>query len=146
MSLQAIRNALYNQLVTCGPYAACEVSACSFTGLETVASCALVFMPGSTTFREMTGTATTGGDEKNWGIQGSVYIRDISDPQRLLSLCWQAPDDLYNTLSKDRTLGGAADNAFMISTAFDPNRGIQAGGALWAEIKFTIKAVEYAYH
>jgi hypothetical protein len=143
VSLQAIRNALYAQLITCGPYAASEISTCSFNVLETAATCAIVYLPGNgTTFEELTGTATSGLDEKHWSISGGVYIRDSGDPQRLLNLVWQAHDDLWNTIQKDRRLGGAADNARLLSMAFDPRIGTEAGGAFWAEVRWQLRADE----
>jgi hypothetical protein len=132
VSLQAIRNALYAQLSTC-----------SFSVLETAATCAIVYLPGNgTTFEEMTGTPTAGLDYKHWAISGGVYIRDSGDPQRLLNLVWQAHDDLWDTIQKDRRLGGAADNARLVSMAFDPRIGTEAGGAFWAEVRWQLRADE----
>ncbi len=143
MSLQAIRNALYLHLTTCGPFAASEISTCSFSVLETTATCALVYLPGNdTSFEELAGTATTGLDFKHWSIAGGLYIRDTGDPQRLLSLAWQAHDDLWNTISKDRRLGGAVDNARLENMAFDPQSGLEAGGAFWAEVRWRLRADE----
>ena len=143
MSLQAIRNALYRQLTTCGPYAASEMSTCSYGVLETAATCALTFFPGNdSSFEEMAGTATKGVDFKHWSIQGGIYIRDSGDYQRLLSLCWQAHDDLWDTIQKDRSLGGVVDNARLTSMAFDPKIGLQAGGAYWAEVRWRLRADE----
>jgi len=143
MTLQAIRNALYNQLVTCGPYAASEVSTCSFGVLETTATCALVFMPGTdSAFEEIAGTATAGLDYKHWSIGGSVYIRDSGDHQKLLNLVWQAHDDLWNTVQKDRSLGRSVDNARLVSMGFDPRLGLEAGGAYWAEVRWKLRADE----
>lgn len=143
MTLQAIRNALYNQLVTCGPYAASEVSTCSYNMLETAATCALVYLPGGdTSFEELAGTPTAGLDYKHWSIGGSVYIRDSGDEQRLLSLVWQAHDDLWNTIQKDRSLGGTVDNARLAGMAFDPKMGVTAGGAYWAEVRWRLRADE----
>ena len=143
MTLQAVRNALFNQLVTCGPYAASEISTCSFSVLETAATCAITYFPGTdTTFEEVAGGPTTGLDEAHWGIGGSVYIRDVGDPQRLLNLAWQAHDDLWSTIRKDRTLGNTVDNARLISMAFDPQSGVEAGGAFWAQVRWRLRADE----
>lgn len=143
MTLQAIRNALYTHLTTCGPFAASEVSTCSFSVLETAATCALVYLPGNeTSFEELAGTATAGLDYKHWSISGGLYIRDTGDPQRLLSLAWQAHDDLWNTIRKDRRLGGVVDNARLENMGFDPEIGVEAGGAFWAEVRWRMRADE----
>jgi hypothetical protein len=144
MTLQAIRNALFNQLVTCGPYAASEISTCSYGVLETAATCALlVYLPGNdTNFEELTGTPTGGLDYNHWSIAGGVYIRDSGDPQRLLNLVWQAHDDLFGTIRKDRSLGSTADNARLVAMSFDPRAGIEAGGAFWAEVRWRLRADE----
>lgn len=147
MSLQSIRNALFNHFATCGPYAVSEMSTCSFGVLETAATCALTFFPGTdSNFSELSGTELIGLDEKDWAIAGSVYIRDSGDAERLLSLAWQAHDDLFNTLSKDRSLAGAANNARLVRLSFDPRVGVNAGGAFWAEVRWTLRATEYARH
>lgn len=143
MGIQALRDALFSHLVTCGPYAASEISTCSFNVLETTAACALVYMPGNdTAFEEISGTATTGLDYKHWAIDGGVYIRDTGDEQRLLSLAWQAHDDLWDCVKKDRRLGGLADNARLIGMGFDPKIGVEAGGHFWAEVRWRLRADE----
>ena len=143
MTLQAIRNGLFGQLTACGPYAASEISTCSYGVLETAATCALVYLPGSdTSFEELAGTQTSGLDVMHWSIGGSVYIRDSGDPARLLSKAWQAHDDLWSTVKKDRSLGGTADNARLVSMAFDPKIGVEAGGAFWAEVRWKLRADE----
>lgn len=143
MTLQAIRNAIFGQLTTCGPYAASEISTCSFDVLETTATCALVYMPGNdSNFEELAGTATTGLDEKHWSIAGGVYIRDSGDPKRVLSLAWQAHDDLWSTIRKDRSLGGVVSNARLEGMAFDPQVGVEGGGAFWAEVRWRLRADE----
>lgn len=143
MTLLAIRNALYSQLTTCGPYAASEISTCSYNVLETAATCALVYLPGNdSNFEEMAGTATHGLDNKHWAISGGVYIRDTGDPARVLSLAWQAHDDLWTTIRKDRTLGGVTSNARLETMGFDAQTGVEAGGAFWAEVRWTLRADE----
>ena len=143
MSLQSIRNGLYTTLTACGPWAASEISTCSFGVLEAVSACAIVYLPGPTsTFEQLTYGKVSGGDRAAWGISGAVYIKHTGDDEQLLSRCWQAHDDIYATISKDRTLDGAADNAYVAQITFDKDVSIEAAGAMWAIIDFQIVADE----
>ncbi len=143
MTLQAIRNGLYQTLTACGPYASTEVSTCAFDVLETTSACAIVFTPGTdTTFEPLTFGAAS-KDIRVWSIHGGVYVKDTGDPKLFFSRVWQAHDDLFATLKKDRTLNGAAQRGMLRSLAFNPNLGVEAAGAYWGVIDFQITAEEY---
>ena len=143
MSIQNIRNGLYTTLTACGPWAASEISTCSFGVLETVNACAIVYLPGPTsTFDQLTFGRNNLNDQAAWGISGAVYIKHTGDDEQLLSRCWQAHDDIYATIKKDRTLNSAADNARVMQITFDKDVSIEAAGAMWAIIDFQIVADE----
>lgn len=143
MSLQNIRNGLYQILTTCGPYAVSEVSTCAFDVLETTSACAIVFTPGGdTTFEPLTmGAGAT--DVRIWSIRGGVYVKDTGDPKLFYDRCWKAHDDLFSTVKKDRTLNGTAQRGMIRSMAFNPTLGVEAAGAYWGVIDFQLTAEEY---
>jgi hypothetical protein len=143
MSLQAIRNGLAATLTACGPYAAAEISTCAFDVLESSAACAVTFFAGkNTSLEEMTfGRGAT--DIRHWSIEGSVWIKDTGNVENLLAATWQAHDDLYGTLKKDRTLNGAARNAHVTGMSYDPETAYDAAGAIWQRIFWTLTADEY---
>jgi hypothetical protein len=147
MSIQAIRNGLFHLLTASGPYEQSSVSACSFDPLEaTNSGCAIVFQPlGVSQIEPLAlGSRNARAYERRWRIGGVLYIRDTSDPQALLGKIWQGYDDLYNTISKDDSLGGACEEAHLESIT---NRGmeqfVELGGQLWKPIAFSVLAVEF---
>ena len=89
------------------------------------------------------GSAPARGYRRFWDIAGRLYIKDTGDPKRLLSLVWQAHDDLYNTLSKDDTLAGAACAAQVTRFGYDMDTFAEHGGALWAVVEFGVTAEEF---
>ena len=144
MSLADIRDGLYYTLQVWGPWTANEISTCDFGILETVSSCAIVFMPGGDSSFEEIGMGTTGLDTMKWSIEGGLYIKDTGDPRALLSKVWQGHDDLRNTLANDRMLNGKADNGVLTGMSFDPTIAIEAGGALWAQIIWKMQVIDYS--
>ncbi len=143
MSLQAIRNGIFTTLTACGPYAANEISTCAFDVLESSSACAVTFFAGkNTTFEEMTfGKSAT--DIRHWSIEGSVWVKSTGNVENILAATWQAHDDLFNTLKKDRTMNGAARNAHVTSMSYDPETAYDAGGQVWQRIFWTLIADEY---
>ena len=139
MSLQDIRDGLFYTFHTWGPFAASELSTCAFDVLEGANTCAIVFLPSDSEFEPLTFGASS-ADYKHWGIGGSGYIKDTGDPKNLLSRVWQMHDDIYDTIRKDRTLNRTAAMGHIVSMTYDPNVGIDAGGAFWAEVKWRLIA------
>jgi hypothetical protein len=144
VSLAEIREGLYYTLQVWGPWLASEISTCDFGILESVSSCGIVFMPSTDTSFEETGFGTTDADDTStWSIEGGLYIKDTGDPRALLNKVWLGHDDLRDTLRKDRRLNNTADNSILTGMSFDPTIALEVGGALWAQIKFKIQAVEF---
>ena len=138
-TLQQIRDALLEHLIAAGPYSRQEVSACSFDVMEGTSACAIVFLPGADTTREETGMgATSGQDIMRWSIAGSIYIKDTGDSAALLSRVWQAHDDFIQTMATARTLGDLVMNCNVTRMSFDPRSYIEAGGAEWAEVRWSL--------
>lgn len=138
-TLQQIRDALLDHLVAAGPYSRQEVSACSFDVMEGTSACAIVFLPGTDTTREeVTFGATDGQDVWTWSIAGSIFIKDTGDSALLLARVWQAHDDFKQTMATARTLGSTVNNCNVARMSFDPRSYVEAGGAEWAEIRWTL--------
>jgi len=141
VSLQNIRDGLYTTLYTWGPFAASEISTCAYDVLETANTCAIVFLPGETTFEPLTyGASAT--DQQTWGIDGEIYIKDTGDPKMLSARVWQAHDDFYDTVRKDRSLDGTAQFGRLTRMAFSPFL-FEAGGQGWARIEWTVEVLTY---
>lgn len=143
MTLETIRNGLYYVLTTWGPYSAEEVSTCSFDALETSAASAIIFTPGADTTFDLLTYGASGVDQMTWAIDGAVYVKDTGDPKLFLSRCWQAHDDLWQTVKKDRTLNNAAQIARITGMSFNIELGREVAGAFWGEIKFRLEAIDY---
>lgn len=145
MSLAAIRAGIYTTLTACGPYSGAEVSSCDFGVLEGAATCAVVFMPSTGTRVEplRVGGHNTRGYTRIWSISGHVYVKDTGDPTALLDRAWKAHDDIYNTLSKDDSLNSSACASRLTGFSFDENAGVEAGGAVWADVRWSLEAEEF---
>ena len=138
-TFQQIRDALLDHLVAAGPYGRQEVSACSFDVMEGTSACAIVFLPGGDTSREETGMGSTSGhDLMRWSINGSIFIKDTGDSALLLGRVWQAHDDFIQTMQTARTLSDLVANCNVDRLAFDPRSYVEAGGAEWAEIRWSL--------
>lgn len=145
MSLASIRNALVTFLAASGPWAASEISTCSYGVLESVGASAIVLQPAGAEIAPFTfdGQAQPGTWVRDWKIRGAVYIKDSGDAEQTLGRCWQAHDDLFTTLSKDNDLGGAAQIAYLSRIGFPPANFESFGGALWAVVDFDFTAQEF---
>jgi len=143
MSLQDIRDGLYFTLVTWGPYASTEVSTCAFDVLESTSACAIVFTPGGDTIFEPLTMGASATDIRLWSIGGAVYVKDTGDPKLFFRRVWQAHDDLYDTLRKDRSFNNTAQFGRLTRLSFNPDLGVEAAGAYWGRIEFSITAEEY---
>lgn len=149
MSLVAIRNGLYTLLTASGPYAVSEISTCGFGVLDAAPASALTFFPDGTSTIDpatfSTGMIGAGGVSQHhrlWSIGGTVWIKADGDPAQVLARLWQAHDDLYNTLIKDESLGGAALIATLrsLNTRF----GVfwKIGGHAWKTVDWVVVAEE----
>ncbi len=135
-----IRAGLYSVLTACGPYSAGEVSTCDFGILSGVSGCAIIYMPGSTRINPQAfGRNPARNDDRLWGIEGEIYVKDTGDPTGFIARCWQAPDDFFTTLNKDGTLAGAADDARITQMDY-VGEGRDTAGQLFGVIRFTIVA------
>ena len=146
MSITAIRNALFAHLSTCGPWAANQISTCSFDVIEsTNGACAITFFPeGPTQIEPLTfGRNHVVEDKVQWRIGGTLYIRDTGDPTAVLSRIWQGYDDLLTTLRKDNSLGGAATAAFLVQISQRTVEFRAAGGHVWKPIDWVLLAQEF---
>ena len=141
MSLAAIRNGLWYTLTACGPFGRNEVSACDFGIVENVAGCAIVFLPGTTKIdRQTYGNVF----QRNWGINGLGFIKDTGDSGSTLSRVWQFHDDLYNTVIKDQSLGGAVQAAYLTGFNFNVNSSIDfGGGPIFFMVEWSMTAEEF---
>ena len=147
MSIASIRAGLYTLLSASGPYAASNISACSYDVIEaTNAGCAIVFQPVGVSVIEplAMGDYNSRAYQRNWRIGGTLYIRDTGDPTHILGRIWQGYDDLYNTISKDDSLNGTCQEAHLESIT---NRGVNVfvdmGGQLWKPVEFSVLATEF---
>ena len=113
--------------------------------LESVSGCAIVFLPGRDSRIEPhdLGSFNKRDYWRAWAISGTLYIKDVGDPQRLLSRAWQAHDDLYNTISKDDSLASTACAARLARLSFDKNVFVEMGGHLWAPVEWEVIADEF---
>ena len=146
MSLATIRNGLFATLTACGPYAATEISTCSFDVLEHAAASCLTFFPDGTSLFEPETMGNPRMVHKTWLIGGKLYIQDTGDPTAVLSRIWQGYDDLQSTLAKDETFQGALGNngaGYLRSISNNFGRFIEAGGHLWKEIDWVVAAEEF---
>ena len=144
MSLVSIRNALFNHFTASGPYAATEISTCSFDLLEHVAASCLTFFPdGTSTFEPDTMSANSRHVHRNWLIGGTLWIRDTGDPAAVLSRIWAGYDDLQTTLAKDETLAGAAGAVYLRSITNQLDRFREAGGHIWKTVEWVVSAEEF---
>jgi len=80
-----------------------------------------------------------------WGINGEAFLKDTGDPELVMSRVWQVHDDLYNTISKDDTLNGAAFSSALTGFSFDINTsGRDVNGQLFFVVGFGVLAEEIA--
>lgn len=144
MSLTAIRNGVYATLTACGPWSACNVSACCYDVLEATSGCAIVYLPGDSQIEPLAlGRNPARSYLRRWQIVGTLYVKDTGDPKRTLGNVWQAVDDLYNTFAKDDTLQGSAQSSYVTRITHAPGLFVEAGGALWAPVRWTVEAQEF---
>jgi hypothetical protein len=146
MSITAIRNALFTHLTACGPWAAREISTCSFDVIEsTNGACAITFFPeGPTQIEPLTyGRSNVVEDKVQWRIGGTLWLRDEGDPTRVLSRIWQGYDDLLTTLRKDNSLGGTAQAAFLVQISQRTMEFKSIGGHVWKPIDWVLLATEF---
>ena len=146
MSIASIRGGLYTHITTCGPWAANQVSTCSFDNLEsTNGACAITFFPeGTTTIEPLTmGRSNVVEDKVDWRIGGTLWIRDTGDPTDVLNRIWLGYDDLLTTLRKDNSLGGTAQAAFLVSITQRTVDFRTAGGHLWKPVDWVVVAQEF---
>jgi hypothetical protein len=151
MTIAAIRNAILSHLSGSGPWAASELSACSFHVLEQVSACCITFFPEGTSEiaplsfggGETFGAQTPIAQSRAWRIGGTLWIRDTGDAEDVLSRIWQGYDDLYATFHKDNSLGETCQNAVLVSIAQITDRFRLAGGQLWKPVEWVLVADEY---
>ena len=146
MSLAAIRNGLFRTLTACGPFDENEISTCDFGILESTSGCGLMFLPGTTAITpNRNNNAPARGYLRAWGINGEAFLKDTGDPELVMSRVWQVHDDLYNTISKDDTLNGAAFSSALTGFSFDINTsGRDVNGQLFFVVGFGVLAEEIA--
>lgn len=144
MSIQTIRNGIYAVLTACGPWKATEVSTCCFDVLESTNACAIVYLPGDSEISmQALGRAPSASQLRRWGITGVLYVKDTGDPKRTLSNVWKGVDDLYSTFAQDNSLQGNAAAAQLTRITHAAGQFIEAGGALWAQVRWTLVADEF---
>ncbi len=144
MSITAHRNGLVSLLTACGPFAASEISTCDFGIMETVSACAIVIMPGKTSTIEPEALNTPGRYYyRRWQMTGRMYIKYREDVKTMYGLVWQAHDDLYNTISKDDSLQGQAQEAHLNYISHDPDVFANSGGGDWAIVEFQVESQEF---
>lgn len=136
MSLATIRSGLYTHLTASGPFLSTEVSSCSFDVLESSTACAITFFPeGTSEFERLT---FDGDERRRWRIGGTLWIRDLNQPENMLSRIWLAHDDLYTTFNKTTDLGDRQLNVKLatVSHRIDSFRDI--GGHLYKPVDFVV--------
>ncbi len=145
MSLVGIRNGLWNHLTACGPYDPEAVSTCDFGIMESCSSaCAVLFWPGTDTNIDPDRfSANPRNFARDWDIRGEIYIRYSGDPKFILSSAWQAHDDLFNTVSKDDTLGNSCKAAQLVSMSYNVREAVESGGHVWSVVRWRLTAEEF---
>ena len=147
MGLATIRNGLVHTLTTCGPFAAREISTCSFSPLTSTTGCAIVLSPGPNSGIEpyRFGQGTTTETRNLWEIACELYILDIAgNEENTLIRAWQAHDDILDTINKDDTLNGTCKFGGMTSFSYNKRQFAEFGGQLWAFVEFTLLAEEFS--
>lgn len=145
MSLATVRAGLYTHLTASGPWAAREVSSCSFDVLEAAAASAITFFPEGTTEigSETFGTpGAIGLNMRTWRIGGTLWIRDLNQPQDMLNRIWLAYDDLYTTFHKTDDLGDRQLNVGLISISHRIDNFRDIGGHLFKPVDWVVLAQE----
>ena len=148
MRLANIQIGIFATLTASGPYAASEISSCSFAVLEAVSGCAVMFLPGPDTDIEPNrfGLPNSVGETPDWDIQGVVYVKDLGQSEATLSRVWQAIDDIYNTFKKDKSLGGnVGRNGFarLVRVGWTPGQFIGTdSGQVFAPVRWRMKVSE----
>lgn len=145
MSLAAVRNGICATLTACGPYSASDVSTCDAGILDGVSGCGVLVIPKDGRFiPSRFGVNNVLSFDSGPRVDGIVYIKDTGDPTGLKARVWQAPDDLFNTLSKDYTLqGNVGKNGIAYLEGWSYlGGGEDVAGQFWEVIKFTVKVEE----
>jgi hypothetical protein len=145
MSLATVRAGLYTTLTACGPWSGCEVSTCDFGGLESNSGCCITFLPdGQSEIIPLSdGTFNSRHYTRAWRIGGTLWIRDNGTATVVLNKLWQSYDDLYNTLSKDDSLNGAAAESHVAIIANKFGQFVRIGGQQWKPVNFVVIAQEF---
>src|SRR3990167_386767 len=114
MSIVAIRNGLVSTIQAHGKWDASQISTCDLGIAELCAS--MVFLqPARIAVMPLTMMAGDNVRQKmlTYSIFGLVLVKDQGDPTALLANMWTAADDIYNSVNRDDTLGGAACAAYI---------------------------------
>jgi hypothetical protein len=145
VSVAAIRNGLYQLLTASGPWAGSEISTCSFDVLTQTSGCAIVFVPEGTSAIEPAAYGRNNQPvfDRKWKIGGALYIRDTGDEKVLWGKVWQAYDDLYGTIRKDDSLGGAAAAAHLAGVTHRTTQFLKVAGHVWKPVEFSLIAEEF---
>ena len=146
MSYANLQSGIVLTLTACGPYAASEISTCSFAPLEAVSGCAVIIMPiGDTpTDPNRFGALNQVNLAPDWEATGYVYVKDTGQGESTLGRIWQAYDDIFTTLKKDNSLQGkfgVNGYARLVGVGWN-GLWTQTGGGLWAPVKFKVRAME----
>ena len=146
MTLATARAQLVSFMTASGPWAACEISTCTFGVLESVSASAIVLQPGPEATiapLDFMARSQTGAYERTWGVRGGLYIKDNGDAEDVLGRCWQAHDDLYNTFAKQSDLSGSVQSCYLRRIGFPEGSFESFGGALWAVVNFSVEVTEF---
>lgn len=141
-AVQGIRVGIFELLTASGPYAARQVSSCSFDVLESSNTCAITYFLGRGT--ELAPQSyDQGGKVANYAgqiaVEGVLWIKDTGDAAALLSRTWKVPDDLIQTFAKDTTLGGRVSNCFLTGMDLDVSQDITAGDQVWQGFNWRLR-------
>ena len=82
-------------------------------------------------------------DKRNWRLGGTLWIKDNSDPQNLLSRIWLGYDDLYNTFHKTDDLGGVCQKLQLTIITQRTGNFWNAGGHTWKPVDWVAIAEEF---
>ncbi len=145
MSLAAIRAGLYTTLTACGPWAGSEVSTCDFGGRESNSGCCITLLPDgqSPIDPNSMGTFNKRNYTRAWRIGGKLWIRDTGTATVVLDKLWKSYDDIYNTLAKDDSLNGSAEESHVAVIANQFSQFFSMGGQKWKPVDFVVIAFEF---
>jgi len=147
VSFAGVRDGLVATIQAHGKWAASQISTCDF-GIVELSASTVILAPGpNTSVRPFTfegDSPSSRQKEVRYEISGYVFVKDPGDPTLLLGRLWTACDDIFGSVNRDDSLGGAVQAAHIATIGRpDPDLFYTLNGVAYAPVRFTVYAMTW---